>query len=136
MGHSRVGDDVQDRHRRQTLTVAAKGAFDQLNPAAFTDRDSLVGNVNGTVDATLHLDDLQAPVTPATIEVDGRVTLGPSLVGSVQIAAADVEGRYAGEIADITRLHVDGPDVKLDASGRLALGRSVDLRPQVPHQRA
>ena len=107
-----------------TLTVAAKGAFDQLNPAVFTDRDSLVGNVNGTVDATLHLDDLQAPVTPATIEVDGRVTLGPSLVGSVQIAAADVEGRYAGEIADITRLHVDGPDVKLDASGRLALGRT------------
>ena len=107
-----------------TLTVAAKGAFDQLNPAVFTDRDSLVGNVNGTVDATLHLDDLQAPVTPATIDVDGRVTLGPSLVGSVQIAAADVEGRYAGEIADITRLHVDGPDVKLDASGRLALGRS------------
>ena len=106
------------------LTVAAKGAFDQLNPAVITDRDSLVGNVNGTVDATLHLDDLQAPVTPATIEVDGRVTLAPSLVGSVQIAAADVEGRYAGEIADITRLHVDGPDVKLDASGRLALGRT------------
>ncbi len=106
------------------LTVAAKGAFDQLNPAVITDRDSLVGNVNGTVDATLHLADLQAPVTPATIEVDGRVTLAPSLVGSVQIAAADVEGRYAGEIADITRLHVDGPDVKLDASGRLALGRT------------
>ena len=108
----------------RALTVAAKGAFAQLNPAVFTDRDSLVGNVNGTVDATLHLDDVQAPVTPASIEVDGRVTLGPSLVGSVQIAAADVEGRYAGEIADITRLHVDGPDVKLDASGRLALGRT------------
>jgi autotransporter translocation and assembly factor TamB len=106
------------------LTVAAKGGFDQLNPAVFTDRESLVGNVNGTVDATLQLDDLQAPVTPATIEVDGRVTLGPSLVGSVQIAGGDVEGRYAGEIADITRLHVDGPDVKLDASGRLALGRA------------
>ena len=106
------------------LTVAAQGAFDQLNPAVITDREALVGNVNGTVDATLHLADLQAPVTPATIEVDGRVTLGPSLVGSVQIAGGEIEGRYAGEIADITRLHVDGPDVKLDASGRLALGRT------------
>ena len=108
----------------RALTVAAKGAFDQLNPAVATDRESLVGNVNGTVDATLHLADLRGPVTPATIEIDGRVTLGPSLVGSVQIAGGDAEGRYASEIADITRLHVDGPDVKLDASGRLALGRS------------
>ena len=48
----------------------------------------------------------------------------PSLLGGVQIAGADVEGRYAAEIADITQLHVDGPDVTLDASGRLALGRA------------
>jgi hypothetical protein len=106
------------------LTVAAKGAFDHLNPAVLADRPALAGNVNGTVDATLQLADLQAPLTPATIEVDGQVTLGPSLVGSVQIAAADIVGRYAAETADLTRLHVDGPDVKLDASGRVALGRT------------
>ena len=32
-------------------------------------------------------------------------------------------------------LQVDGPDVTLDASGRLALGRAVDLESQVPHRR-
>ncbi len=48
----------------------------------------------------------------------------PSLIGSVQVAAGEVEGRYAGEIADITKLQIKGPDVTLDASGRLALGQA------------
>ena len=87
------------------------------------DRKALEGNVNGTVDATLRIADLSAPITPASVDVDGRVALTPSLIGGVQVAGAEVEGRYAGEIADITKLHVEGPDVTLDASGRLALGR-------------
>ena len=107
------------------LTVYSKGAFDQLNPAVILDRKALDGNVNGTVDATLRIADLSAPITPrrrSTSTAASRST--PSLIGSVQVAGADVEGRYAGEIADITRLQVKGPDVTLDASGRLALGRA------------
>jgi autotransporter translocation and assembly factor TamB len=107
----------------RALTVYGKGAFDQLNPAVVLDRKGLDGNVNGAVDATLRIADLSAPITPASVEVDGRVTLAPSLIGSIQVAGGDVEGRYAGEIADIARLQVKGPDVTLDASGRLALGR-------------
>jgi autotransporter translocation and assembly factor TamB len=106
------------------LTVYSKGGFDQLNPAVVLGRKELAGNVNGTVDATLHLADMSAPVTPASIDVNGRVTLAPSLIGSVQIVGGDVEGRYTGEVADITRLQIKGPDVTLDASGRLALDRS------------
>ncbi len=106
------------------LTLDVKGAFDQLNPAVLLERKALDGNVNGTVDATLRWRDLAAPITAASIDVDGRVVLAPSLIGGVQVAGADVEGRYAAETADITRLHVDGPDVTLDASGRLALGRA------------
>lgn len=106
------------------LSVYSKGAFDQLDPSIILERKELVGNVNGTVDATLRIADLSAPITPASVEVDGRITLTPSLIGNVQVAGADVEGRYAGEVADITRLQVKGPDVSLDASGRLALGRA------------
>ena len=126
VGHARAGDDVQGEHRRDGADAStAKGAFDQLNPAVVLERKALDGNVNGTVDATLRIADLSAPVTPTSI--DGRraaSTLAPSLIGGVQIAGAEIEGRYADEIADITRLHVDGPDVTLDASGRLALGRT------------
>ena len=106
------------------LTVYAKGAFDQLNPAVILERKELDGNVNGTVDATLRIADLSAPSRPRRSRFDGQVTLAPSLVGGVQIAAADVDGRYADEVADIARLHVNGPDVTLDASGRLALDRT------------
>ena len=113
-----------------TLTLHAKGAFDQLNPAVLLERKALDGNVTGIVDATLRWRDLSAPITPAVFDVDGRVVLRPSLIGGVQVAGAEVEGRYAAETADIARLRVDGPDVTLDASGRLALGRAgtSDLR--------
>jgi len=108
----------------RALTIYGKGPFDQLNPAVLLERKALEGNVNGTVDATLCIADLSAPITLASIDVDGRIALTPSLVGGVQVAGADVEGRYASEVADITRLHVKGPDVTLEASGRLALGRT------------
>ncbi len=105
------------------LTLYVRGAFDQLNPTVVLERKALDGNVNGTVDAMLHIANLSAPVTPTSVEVEGSVALTPSLIGGVQVAGAEVTGRYAGEVADITKLHVDGPDVTLDASGRLATGR-------------
>jgi autotransporter translocation and assembly factor TamB len=111
--------EIDDR----ALLVGANGRFEHLNPAVILERKPFDGNVNGEVDGTFRISDLSAPITPTSVEVDGRVTLGPSLVGGVQIAGADIQGRYAGEIADITRLHVDGPDVTLEASGRIALGR-------------
>jgi TamB, inner membrane protein subunit of TAM complex len=118
--------DIED----SALTVYAKGPFDQLNPAVVLERKELDGNVNGSVDGTLRIANLSEPVMPASIGFDGQVTLTPSLVGGVQIAAADVAGRYAGEVADIAQLHVKGPDVTLAASGRLATGRtsSSDLK--------
>ena len=106
------------------LTAYANGAFEQLNPAVISGRKEFESNINGTVDGTFRLSDLTAPITPASFGIDGRVTLGPSLVGGVQIAGADFDGRYADEVADLTCLQIKGPDVTVDASGRLALDRS------------
>jgi len=106
------------------LAVNTKGGFDQLNPAVLSGRKALEGNVNGQVDGTFRIADLTAPITPASVAFDGRVTLDPSLIGGVQIAAAHVEGRYEAEVADLKRLQVKGPDVTVDASGRLALDRT------------
>jgi autotransporter translocation and assembly factor TamB len=106
------------------LTVYAKGPFDQLNPAVIAQGAGIEGNVNGSVDGTFAIADLTAPFTQASFTFDGRVTLLPSLLGGVQIAAADVEGRYANQVADVRCLQVKGPDVTLDASGQLALDRT------------
>ena len=108
------------------LSVYAKGGFDQLNPAVLLDRKDVDGNVSGSVDGTFRMPDLTVPFTTRAFGFDGRVTLAPSLIGGVQVAAADVEGRYDAEVADIKRLQVKGPDVTLDASGRLALDRTAE----------
>jgi autotransporter translocation and assembly factor TamB len=106
------------------LSVTAKGTFDQLNPKVVAGRDDLEGNVNGRVDGTFGITDLTAPITPAGLSFDGHIALGPSLIRNVQIAAADVQGRYQSEVADFQRLLIKGPDVTLEASGRLALDRT------------
>lgn len=106
------------------LNVRAKGDFDQLNPAVITGRQDLEGNVNGTVDGLFQIADLTAPITAASVGADGRVVLGPSLIRAVQIAAADVQGKYENEVADLQKAQIKGPDVTLDASGRLALDRT------------
>jgi autotransporter translocation and assembly factor TamB len=106
------------------LTVQANGRFEHLNPAVILDRKPLDGNVNGSVDGTFRIADLTADLTPASFSADGRVTLTPSLLGGLQIEGADVEGRYEAEVADLKRAQIKGPDVVLDASGRLALDRT------------
>jgi len=117
----------------EALSVKAKGSFDRMNPSVILERKSLEGNVNGTVDVSLRLADVSAPVTATSIELAGHINLAPSLLSSVQIAGAEIEGRYANETADVTRLHVDGPDATVDASGRLALGGTAtsDLKYQL-----
>ncbi len=126
---SMVGTHVADMTFKTTianaaLSVTANGAFDQLNPKVVTGRDDLEGNVNGRVDGTFGIADLTAPITPSGLSFDGHITLGPSLIRNVQVAAADVQGRYQAEVADLQRLAIKGPDVTLEASGRLALDRT------------
>jgi translocation and assembly module TamB len=110
------------------LAVDARGQFDQLNPAVVSGRKSIDGNVSGTVDGTFRIADMTAPFTASSFSADGHVTIAPSLIGGVQVEAADVEGRYEREVADFTRFQVKGPDVTLDASGRLALDRTTDSK--------
>jgi hypothetical protein len=112
------------------LTLDVKGAFDQLNPAVLLERKALDGNVNGTVDATLRWRHLAAPITAASIDVDGRVVLAPSLIGGVLVAGADVEGRTP-PTADIW-VHVDGPTSRRRAAGWRRPGSDSD---RTPHQR-
>jgi autotransporter translocation and assembly factor TamB len=106
------------------LTTHATGGFDGLNPAVIFERRALDGNVNGRVDGTLTIADLAAPLTPASFAFEGQVTLDPSLVGGVQIVGGFADGRYDAEVSDLKQLQLKGPDVTVDASGRLALDRA------------
>ena len=78
----------------------------------------------GTVDAHFSVCDVNAPMTPDAITADGRATLTSSAIGGLKIDSAELEGKYDGQVGDVTKLDVAGPTAKAHASGRIALDRA------------
>jgi autotransporter translocation and assembly factor TamB len=107
-----------------SLRAHADGRFEGFDPAALSGRKEVAGRVTGTVNATATLADVTAPLTADTIEANGQLTLEKSTVGGLQIDAAAIDGKYAAKVGDLTKLQVTGPDLKVDASGRVALDRT------------
>ena len=114
----------ETRLANKALSVTADGRFESFNPATLANRQTLDGEINGTVKGSFQIADVSAPMTPAAITADATVTLEKSSIGGLSLDTARVEGRYAAEVADLKTLQVSGPDVKVDASGRVALDQA------------
>jgi autotransporter translocation and assembly factor TamB len=114
----------ETRVERGALDIVAKGQFEDFDPARLTGRKDLAGSVTGTVDARVGIAELGGPIGADDVTALGAITLRTSDIGGLAIDAADVDGRYAAQVGDITTLRVSGPDVTVDAKGRLALDRS------------
>jgi autotransporter translocation and assembly factor TamB len=106
------------------LNAKADGGFEGFNPATVAGRTDLEGKVTGTVNVRAQVADISAPITPSSITADGLVTLTDSEVKGFRVDSATVEGTYANQVGDIARLQVSSPDLKVDASGRVALDRT------------
>jgi hypothetical protein len=116
-----------DAHLNQGgLNGRVTGGFEGFNPGQVANRDALNGTVSGTVDASVALSDVTAPITPESVTADGRIVLARSTVGGLQIDSAEVQGKYAEQVGDLAKLDVAGPDFKLSSSGRVALDRNGD----------
>jgi autotransporter translocation and assembly factor TamB len=115
---------------RGALDGHVTGAFENFNPGQLANRKDLEGSVSGTVDANFAVSDISAPMTPASITADGHAALNQSTVGGLEVDTAQVDGKYANQVGDVTRFEIAGPDLKANASGRLALDRNntSDLR--------
>jgi translocation and assembly module TamB len=111
---------------KNALHGRADGSFEGFNPGDLAGRKDLEGKVTGTVDASFAVADINTPITPEALTADGKAALTASTVGGLSIESAAVEGRYAGQVGDIKTVSLAGPDVKLNASGRLALDRTSD----------
>ena len=114
--------DFETHLDRGALTGRANGRFEDFDPARLTGRPQLEGKVSGTLNGTFGITDVVAPITVDVVSADGTLTLSASTVGGLQIDTAEVQGRYAAQNGVITALTVTGPDVKVEASGTLALG--------------
>jgi autotransporter translocation and assembly factor TamB len=106
------------------VSVRADGQFAGFNPARLTGRKELEGRVTGTMNASLTFTDVTKPIGPADFTAEGVVKLEESTIGGLAITSADVDGRYASQVGDLKRFTVTGPDLKVDAAGRLALDRT------------
>lgn len=115
--------DFEAHLDRGALSGRANGAFEGFNPARLSGRENLEGRVTGRLDATFAVDDITAPITPDAVTADGTLGLSESTVGGLKIDSADIQGNYASQAGDIAKLTVTGPDIKVEASGRLALDR-------------
>jgi autotransporter translocation and assembly factor TamB len=106
------------------LDVRTDGRFEGFDPARLAGRQNLQGRITGTVNAAAKVRDITAPITSDAVTAEGALTLAESTVGGLKIDAADIQGKYADQVGDIAKLHLTGPDLKTEASGRIALDRT------------
>lgn len=106
------------------LNARVDGGFENFDPATITSRADLKGNVSGVVNATFSIADLTAPITPEAIKANGQVLLVQSSVAGLEIESASVDGEYADGVANVRTFNLQGPDVKADVSGTVALNET------------
>jgi uncharacterized protein involved in outer membrane biogenesis/ribosomal protein L25 (general stress protein Ctc) len=103
------------------IRVSTMGSFENLDPAVVTNNARTAGMLSGTVDADTTIRQYASGVTVDSIDVTGRLDLGPSTIGKVEIESAIVDGQYANREGQIARLAVTGRDVNVTAQGGIAL---------------
>jgi autotransporter translocation and assembly factor TamB len=107
-----------------TAHVKANGAFEGFDPAALSNKPQLKGAVAGDVDVDATVAKLSTGVTPDSVEGTARVNLNPSSVGGLEIAKASLDADYRDSSGTIRTLDVEGRDLKVNASGTLALNET------------
>ena len=110
---------------RGSGTVALDGLFEGLDLGAITGNPSLESQLQGSVDAKIALESVANPdFSIGAIEASGRLTLADSSVSGVTIEEAVVAASLSEAVARIRVLTVTGPDLQVEASGRMALDES------------
>lgn len=113
--------DVSARLAGPDAQVRAIGQFAGLNPAVVSGNEQVRGDVSGAVDANATLRNYREGVDVDSVDAAGRVNLGRSTVAGLSIDSAVVDGRYADRTGELTQLAIDGPDLRAQARGTLAL---------------
>jgi autotransporter translocation and assembly factor TamB len=106
---------------RDTAHVKANGSFADVDPAVAGQNPRLEGKVAGTLDIDATLAHVSEGVAPDSVQADGKVTLGPSNVGGLDIARANLDASYHDSTGDIRAFEITGRDLNATASGTLAL---------------
>lgn len=103
------------------LAIVAHGRVDHLTPETIGTPPSVDIDLNGTVDGSIVLRDIHAPLTITGVEVEGGADVQASTVAGFKLDSAQVSGRLADGLATIDRAAADGAGLHATACGTLAL---------------
>ncbi len=101
--------------------VVSMGEFTGLDPAAIVGDNRVAGRVDGDVDVNLTLRNYSGGVTVDSVDATGRVNVGHSTIGGLDIDKAVVDGTYTNRAGTLNELVIDGPDFHANGKGAIAL---------------
>jgi len=101
--------------------VVAMGQFTGLDPAAIADDNRVAGRVDGDVDVNVTLRNYASGVTVDSLDATGRVNVGHSTIGGLDIDKGVVDGTYTNRAGTLNELVIDGPDLHANGRGPIAL---------------
>ena len=101
--------------------VKALGQFSRLDPAVISGNPRVAGDVGGVMDLDTTIRGYAAGVTVDSIDVSGRVNLGPSTLAGLAIDSAAIDGTYANREGRLTQFSIGGPDLTVSGQGVVAL---------------
>ncbi len=101
--------------------VTAYGSFAGFDPAAASGNDKLKGEVAGDLNVDATLANFSNGVTVDSVQATAQVDLGPSTVGGLEIARANVDGDYYSSTGDVRNLEIVGRDLNVNGYGTIAL---------------
>src|SRR5262245_1694700 len=104
--------------------MKAAGDFADVDPAVVSERPELGGRVTGALNIDASVAHVSEGITADTIEATGTVNLQPSTIGGLNISKATLDAAYRDSSADVRSLEVLGPDLNVQAKGKLALNES------------
>jgi autotransporter translocation and assembly factor TamB len=104
------------------LDIAANGAFEHLNETLTTPNPAVAFALDGRVNGTFTIRDVNAPMSADNLEIDGRAELGASTVRQYQIDNAIIDGRMTDGVVAVREFDVHGPLGTVKAKGQIALG--------------
>ena len=104
--------------------VVGMGQFTGLDPAAISGDNRMAGRVDGAVDVNVTLRNYASGVTADSIDATGRVEMGHSTSGGLDIDKAVVDGTYANRAGNLNELVIEGPDLHATGRGPVALNNT------------
>ena len=104
------------------LEVTANGDVTHLTTETLGVPDSLQLDLNGTVNGSLTIPDLNAPLTVESIEAGGTFALAKSAILGVDVNEAQIDGSLQNGVLTLREFSANGLGTNVAARGAVALG--------------